>query len=147
MCNAQVRVFESVNFKEFVKLLSAFSSRATTNTKLEYMFMIYDVDGDGERIDSRRDDFQGHLCSRHQRRLSPLRLPPSLVTGLISHEDLQIMLRQLAGSSLGEEQRVALVDMVLQRAKCPQGLDLKAFKAALASADLSHMKVEVPIEN
>ena len=57
------------------------------------------------------------------------------------------MLRQLAGSSLGEEDLGALVDLVLHRAKCPQGLDLKAFKAALGDADLGRMVVEVPIEN
>ena len=56
------------------------------------------------------------------------------------------MLRQLAGSSLGEEDLQQLVDMVLQKAKCPQGLDLKAFKAALSDADLGKMVVEVPIE-
>ena len=38
------------------------------------------------------------------------------------------MLRQLAGSSLGEEDLAQLVDMVLIKAKCPQGLDFKAFR-------------------
>lgn len=42
-----MRIYEVVNFKEFAKLLSAFSSRATRDTKLEYMFMVHDVDGDG----------------------------------------------------------------------------------------------------
>jgi serine/threonine-protein phosphatase 2B regulatory subunit len=42
------RLFESVNFKEFVKLLAPFSARASRDDKLEAMFLIYDVDGDGE---------------------------------------------------------------------------------------------------
>ncbi len=46
----QIRIYESVNFKEFVKLLSAFSSRASRDTKLEYMFLVYDVDGDGKTL-------------------------------------------------------------------------------------------------
>ena len=45
----QVRIYESINFKEFVKLLSAFSPRAGRDLKLATMFMVYDVDGDGER--------------------------------------------------------------------------------------------------
>ena len=36
----QVRLFESVNFMEFVKLLAPFSSRATNNMKLELMFKV-----------------------------------------------------------------------------------------------------------
>ena len=47
MSMIQVRIYESINFKEFVKLLSAFSSRASKDTKLAYMFLVYDVDGDG----------------------------------------------------------------------------------------------------
>jgi Ca2+-binding EF-hand superfamily protein len=43
-----VRLFESVNFKEFVRLLSAFSSRASREVKLDAMFSVWDVDGDGE---------------------------------------------------------------------------------------------------
>lgn len=43
-----VRQFESVNFKDFCRLLSAFSSRASHQNKLGFMFQVYDVDGDGE---------------------------------------------------------------------------------------------------
>lgn len=43
-----VRIFESVNFKEFVRLLAAFSSRAKRDDQLAFMFAVYDVDGDGE---------------------------------------------------------------------------------------------------
>eukprot|EP00798_Chlamydomonas_sp_ICE-L_P030183 gene30183-35168_t len=53
-----VRMYESVNFKEFVKLLSAFSSRASRDEKLEMMFHVYDVDGDGSVSP---DDMRGML--------------------------------------------------------------------------------------
>lgn len=43
-----VRLFHCVNFKEFVKLLSSFSDRATRDQKIESIFYVYDVDGDGE---------------------------------------------------------------------------------------------------
>jgi hypothetical protein len=33
---------------EFAKMLSAFSSKASKDSKLHYMFVVYDVDGDGE---------------------------------------------------------------------------------------------------
>lgn len=41
-------MFEAVNFKEFVRLLSAFSSRAERDGRIALIFNVYDVDGDGE---------------------------------------------------------------------------------------------------
>ncbi|KAK9828732.1 hypothetical protein WJX72_001762 [[Myrmecia] bisecta] len=41
------RLFESVNFKEFVAFLSAFSGRASADDKAKFLFTVYDVDGDG----------------------------------------------------------------------------------------------------
>jgi Ca2+-binding EF-hand superfamily protein len=43
-----VRIFEAVNFKEFVRLLSAFSSRAERDDRITFLFTVYDIDGDGE---------------------------------------------------------------------------------------------------
>ena len=37
--------FESINFKEFLGLLSAFSSKASRDEKLRFMFSVFDVDG------------------------------------------------------------------------------------------------------
>lgn len=38
--------FESINFKEFLGLLSAFSSKASRDEKLRFMFNVFDVDGE-----------------------------------------------------------------------------------------------------
>ena len=43
-----MRIFEAVNFKEFVRLLSAFSSRAERDDRITFLFTVYDIDGDGE---------------------------------------------------------------------------------------------------
>merc|ERR1712224_349943 len=42
-----VSVFENVNFKDFLDLLSAFSAKASKEEKLRFMFNFHDVDGDG----------------------------------------------------------------------------------------------------
>jgi hypothetical protein len=42
-------MFESVNFKEFLRLLAPFSARAPRGVKLSAMFAAYDVDADGAR--------------------------------------------------------------------------------------------------
>ena len=52
--------------QEFVGLLTAFSPRASRAQKLQFLFTVHDIDGDGK----------------------------------LSSEDLQLMLRQLAGTSL-----------------------------------------------
>lgn len=37
--------FESINFKEFLGLLAAFSCKASRDDKLRFMFNVFDVDG------------------------------------------------------------------------------------------------------
>lgn len=66
--------------------------------------------------------------------------------GLVTFDDMQIMLRQLAGSSLSDEDINALVRRALAEAKAPQGLSLKAFKETLSPQELAGMVVEVPTE-
>jgi hypothetical protein len=39
--------FESVNFLEFVKLLAPFTGRVSEEDKLQFLFTVFDVDGDG----------------------------------------------------------------------------------------------------
>uniref|UniRef100_A0A7S3QKT9 EF-hand domain-containing protein n=1 Tax=Dunaliella tertiolecta TaxID=3047 RepID=A0A7S3QKT9_DUNTE len=111
-----VRMFEAVNFKEFVRLLSAFSIRAERDNRLAFMFAVYDVDGDG----------------------------------LIGREDMALMLRQLAGSSLSEEDLGDIVTKAFQEAGpaalARGGLDFEDFQAALADVDLDPMAVEMPRE-
>lgn len=42
-----VQLFENCNFKDFVRLLSAFSSKSSAEEQLRFVFDLYDVDGDG----------------------------------------------------------------------------------------------------
>jgi Ca2+-binding EF-hand superfamily protein len=42
-----VQMFENCNFKDFVRLLSAFSQRSSRAEQLRWLFELYDVDGDG----------------------------------------------------------------------------------------------------
>lgn len=41
------RVFQNLNFKDFCRVMSAMSDRATREDKLDFMFRVYDVDRDG----------------------------------------------------------------------------------------------------
>ena len=45
-----VQVFQNLNFKDFVRLLAAFSDRASREDKLQFMFRVYDVDRDGQGV-------------------------------------------------------------------------------------------------
>jgi serine/threonine-protein phosphatase 2B regulatory subunit len=42
-----VQLFDGVNFKEFVRLLSAFGKNAPREARIDFLFRFYDVDGDG----------------------------------------------------------------------------------------------------
>ncbi|KAA8491923.1 Calcineurin subunit B [Porphyridium purpureum] len=42
-----VQIFESVNFREFVKLLSVFSESASEEAKRDFVFRFFDIDQDG----------------------------------------------------------------------------------------------------
>lgn len=42
---------EGVNFRDFVKLVSTFSTRASREQKLKLMFDVYDYDGGFWRLD------------------------------------------------------------------------------------------------
>lgn len=67
-------------------------------------------------------------------------------TGVVTFDDMQIMLRQLAGSTLSDDEINTLVRRALAEAKAPQGLTLEAFKSTLSAQELSGMVVEVPTE-
>eukprot|EP00775_Hariotina_reticulata_P005948 gene5948-6187_t len=66
--------------------------------------------------------------------------------GLVTYDDMQIMLRQLAGSSISDDDINALVRRALQEAGSPEGLSLKDFRSVLTPHDLVGMVVEVPTE-
>jgi len=103
------RLFESVNFKEFVAFLSAFSSRASTDDKLQFLFTVYDIDGDG----------------------------------YVGANDMELMLRHLAGASLGDTYITQIVRKALEEASSGEPLTLADFKAVLGSCNL---QVEVPTD-
>ncbi|KAL2481100.1 Calcium-binding EF-hand family protein [Abeliophyllum distichum] len=66
-----LRMLDGLNFKEFVAFLSAFSSRASLQQKVEFIFKVYDFDGNGkvtfnEMLDILRD-LTGQFISEQQR--------------------------------------------------------------------------------
>ncbi|KAA8522839.1 hypothetical protein F0562_009262 [Nyssa sinensis] len=66
-----LRMLEGLNFKEFVAFLSAFSSRASLQQKVEFIFKVYDSDGNGKvafnaMLDVLRD-LTGQFISEQQR--------------------------------------------------------------------------------
>lgn len=75
-----------------------------------------------------------------------LGFPCSSALGYISREDMSMMLKQLAGSSLNEEDRQDVISRVLTLAGGSHRLDLAGFQSALSSADLTNMVVEVPVD-
>jgi serine/threonine-protein phosphatase 2B regulatory subunit len=61
----------------------------------------------------------------------------------VSRDDLQLVLRQLAGSTLTDDDLQLLIERGFEGAGAPHGLSLAAFKAAMAGRDLSSMDVRV----
>ncbi|KAK9275545.1 hypothetical protein L1049_022812 [Liquidambar formosana] len=66
-----LRMLDGLNFKEFVAFLSAFSSRATLQQKVEFIFKVYDLDCNGkvtfnDMLDVLRD-LTGQFISEQQR--------------------------------------------------------------------------------
>lgn len=66
--------------------------------------------------------------------------------GVVTFDDMQIMLRQLAGSTVSDEDINTLVKRALAEANAPQGLTLQKFKETLSAQELAGMVVEVPTE-
>lgn len=69
-----------------------------------------------------------------------------LSAGLVTRDDMQIMLRQLAGSSLTDDDINCLVSRAIQEAASPEGLTFKVFRDTLSPKDLGNMVVEIPTE-
>ncbi|XP_048440096.1 calcineurin subunit B isoform X2 [Pyrus x bretschneideri] len=69
--NPLSQILDGLNFKEFVLFLSAFSSRASLQQKIEFIFKVYDSDGNGkvafsDMLDVLRD-LTGQFISEQQR--------------------------------------------------------------------------------
>ncbi|KAJ4709537.1 Calcineurin subunit B [Melia azedarach] len=66
-----LRMLDGLNFKEFVAFLSAFSPRATLQEKIDFIFKVYDSDGNGKvTFDDMLDvlrDLTGSFISAQQR--------------------------------------------------------------------------------
>ncbi|KAF8389246.1 hypothetical protein HHK36_025939 [Tetracentron sinense] len=66
-----LRMLDGLNFKEFVAFLSAFSSRASLQQKIEFIFKVYDLDCNGKvAFDDMLDvlrDLTGSYISEQQR--------------------------------------------------------------------------------
>ena len=157
----RARRFESVNFLEFVKLLAPFRPHVPVDEKLALLFAVFDVDGDGVCV-------RGLACLRwlrwllrkhcpHSSSLASGRLShchpspppthpthPHVAAGLVSRDDMTVMLRQLAGSTLTDDDVAALITKGFDAAGAPQGLNAAAFKAAVAGRDLASMEITVP---
>ncbi|XP_068310381.1 uncharacterized protein [Pyrus communis] len=69
--NPLSQILDGLNFKEFVLFLSAFSSRASLQQKIEFIFKVYASDGNGkvafsDMLDVLRD-LTGQFISEQQR--------------------------------------------------------------------------------
>lgn len=66
-----LRMLDGLNFKDFLAFLSAFSSRASIRQKIEFIFKVYDSDGNGkvtlEDILEVLRDLTGSFISEEQR--------------------------------------------------------------------------------
>eukprot|EP01024_Parvocaulis_polyphysoides_P045227 TRINITY_DN42232_c0_g1_i3.p2 TRINITY_DN42232_c0_g1~~TRINITY_DN42232_c0_g1_i3.p2 ORF type:complete len:182 (+),score=35.40 TRINITY_DN42232_c0_g1_i3:150-695(+) len=111
-----IRMFDNVNFKDFVLLLSAFSSKASHNHRVRLIFRVYDVDQDG----------------------------------IVSRSDLGIIVRELVGNNLSDEQVKMLINEAIKlgggqsEEMDEEGLTLEDFERALNDAQLD-MDVDVPV--
>eukprot|EP01023_Acetabularia_acetabulum_P000335 TRINITY_DN10133_c0_g2_i1.p1 TRINITY_DN10133_c0_g2~~TRINITY_DN10133_c0_g2_i1.p1 ORF type:complete len:182 (-),score=33.55 TRINITY_DN10133_c0_g2_i1:40-585(-) len=111
-----IRMFDNVNFKDFVLLLSAFSAKSTPNHRIRLIFKVFDVDQDG----------------------------------IVSRSDLGIIVRELVGNNLSDEQVKMLINEAIKLGGSQgenveeEGLKLKDFEKALNDAQLD-MVVDVPV--
>ncbi|KAH7618847.1 putative Calcineurin subunit B type 2 [Nannochloris sp. 'desiccata'] len=103
--------YDGINFREFVKMLAPYSSKATRDDKIRHLFAIWDVDGDG----------------------------------IVSKEDMDLIVRQAGGSTLTDNEVAAVVGRVFENAGAGEkGLDLPQFKSALERTPVG-LLVEIPV--
>eukprot|EP00803_Ostreobium_quekettii_P008973 evm.model.scf_437EXC.10 EVM.evm.TU.scf_437EXC.10 scf_437EXC:65310-65732(-) len=82
--------------------------------------------------------------------LNPLKVfqcaPPWMrLAGLVSREDLDLVLRQLAGTCLSEKEVGELVQLAFEEAGAKDQLSLEDFSKALKGRELN-MVVEIPVQ-
>ena len=121
------RVFESVNFKEFVGFLAAFSPRASREAKVRLIFAVFDADGDG--VVSRQDL---ELCVRQ------------LVGASMGEEGVAAVVGSaLEGAALNKKKNGLAATANDGNAGDSEGLTLDDVRNALAGRELA-MEIEFP---
>lgn len=99
------RVFQNLNFKDFCRVMSAMSDRATREDKLDFMFRV----STGHRLWHSSSFWHfGILAFDIHRLTNPNPLSHQVYDvdrdGYISFSDLETIVKHLVGSSLNEEQ-------------------------------------------
>lgn len=134
------RVFESVNFKEFVGFLAAFSPRASREAKVRLIFAVFDSDGDG--VVSRSDL---ELCVRQ---LVGASMGEEGVAAVVSSalEGVAANRRKHRGTAAGATTALAAA-LPLERgaseSAVAEGLTLDDVRNALSGRELA-MEIEFP---
>ncbi|TYJ39602.1 hypothetical protein E1A91_A04G080600v1 [Gossypium mustelinum] len=122
-----LRMLDGLNFKEFVAFLSAFSPRATVQQKIEFIFKVYDSDGNGKVIFNDMldvlHDLTGQFISEQQREVD-LILEMPLFT-----DCKQVLTKVLEEAGYNKESLLVMSDFV----------------KILGSSGLK-MEVEVPVD-
>ena len=97
------RVFQNLNFKDFCRVMSAMSDRATREDKLDFMFRV-----STGHLSHTSSVWHSHFGNYSPRLTNPNPLPHQVYDvdrdGYISFSDLETIVKHLVGSSLNEEQ-------------------------------------------
>ncbi|CAL56790.1 EF-Hand 1, calcium-binding site [Ostreococcus tauri] len=120
-----VQMFQNQNFKDFVKMLSALSPRASRDDRLRFMFQCHDVDRDGEIA---RSDLE--TMTRH------------LVGSSVSEEDFNALIHRAF-----EDLRAMRAERADAREGSARGVAFDEFRRALSAVDRTLPTVRVPVDD
>lgn len=120
-----VQMFQNQNFKDFVKMLSALSPRASRDDRLRFMFQCHDVDRDGEIA---RSDLE--TMTRH------------LVGSSVSEEDFNALMHRAF-----EDLRAMRAERADAREGSARGVAFDEFRRALSAVDRTLPTVRVPVDD
>ena len=156
-----VTIFENVNFKDFLHLLSAFSPKAAKEDKLKFMFNFHDVDGDGyiSRLDLEhimrqvRTTTQWTLKKRKEEKIeekiarsSPLVFSNTLDVHFF-FSSWGVALKRV-GASLNESEMDKILSKVLEESGSKQErLDFQSFSKCFVEHEDFSLDVDIPSDN